>query len=236
MVVAELEAYFSRPFAPTRRIALGDLRLPSRDASDAAGVLLGGVAASVAAGLEDDDRHDLLRLLVDVEHGRRIPQPRLRHRFQKDRVGLKACTHRLVQDRGGFLHLDLDHDAGTSTQQSLAAVYAVRGLDTAQRGAVAATVRRGIAWRGDLGPELVGHLRMGTSGRRLGVAAGAADPLAWALGVLGLSSADGRPPRPEVQRAFRTALRGAHPDHGADEEAAADRIAELDAARRILLG
>lgn len=236
MVVAEVEAFFSRPVAPTRRIALGDLRLPEANEADAAGLLLGGIAASVAGELDEDVRKDLLRLLVDVEHGRRIPQPRLRHRFQQDRVGLKGCTHRLIEDRGGFLHLDLDHGGGTAAQQSLAAVYSVRALRPSVRHAAAATVRRGIGWRGELGPELIGYLRMGATARRLGAAAGASDPTTWALQVLDLSTADGRPPRPAVQRAFRTALLGAHPDHGASDDVAAERIAELNAARRILLG
>jgi hypothetical protein len=236
MVVAELEVFFSRPFAPTRRIALGDLRLPPDGAGEAAGMLLGGIAAACARDLDEDDRLDLQRLLVDVEHGRSIPQPRLRHRFQVDRIGLKGCHHRLVQDRGGFFHLDLEHHEGSPAQQSLLAVYAVRALDPDDRTRAAESVRRGIGWDGALGPDLLGYLRMGAPARRLGAAAGAADPLSWALGVLRLSTADGRPARPEVQRAFRNALRDAHPDHGADEQVAAERIAELDAARRILLG
>ena len=236
MVVAELEVFLSRPYAPTRRIALGDLRLPPDDPGEAAGILLGGVVASGASALDEDDRHDLLRLLADLEHSRRVPQPRLRHRFQVDRVGLQRGSHRLVQDRGGFFHLDLEHHKGSPAQRCLTAVYAVRSLARPARHKAAEGLRRGIHWEGDLGAELIGYLRMGAPARRLGAAAGAVDPLAWAMDVLQMSTADGRPPRPEVQRAFRTALRLAHPDHGADEDAAADRIAELDAARRILLG
>ena len=41
--------------------------------------------------------------------------------------------------------------------------------------------------------------------------------------------------RAVVQQAFRDALRDAHPDHGADHDSAAQRIAELTEARRILL-
>ncbi|MCZ7631139.1 MAG: hypothetical protein M5U19_19775 [Microthrixaceae bacterium] len=62
------------------------------------------------------------------------------------------------------------------------------------------------------------------------------DPVGWALDVLALATADGRPARREVQRAFRSALRDAHPDHGAPLDGAAARISELDTARRILLG
>ena len=60
-----------------------------------------------------------------------------------------------------------------------------------------------------------------------------ADPEAWALGVLGLAGP--RPARRDVQRRFRDLLRVAHPDHGGGESDAAERIAELTEARRILL-
>jgi hypothetical protein len=62
------------------------------------------------------------------------------------------------------------------------------------------------------------------------------DPVQWALGVLGL--ADGAaavPTRHHVQRQFRDLLRAAHPDHGGDTDDAAQRIADLTEARRILL-
>jgi hypothetical protein len=38
-----------------------------------------------------------------------------------------------------------------------------------------------------------------------------------------------------VQRRFRELLRAAHPDHGAAHDGAAQRIADLTEARRILL-
>ena len=65
--------------------------------------------------------------------------------------------------------------------------------------------------------------------------------MSWALGVLGLDSSAAqrrRPPRPQgdVQRRFREQLMAAHPDHGGDADGAAQRIAELTEARRILLG
>jgi hypothetical protein len=39
-----------------------------------------------------------------------------------------------------------------------------------------------------------------------------------------------------VQQAFREGLRLAHPDHGGETDEAAQRIARLTEARRILLG
>ena len=62
------------------------------------------------------------------------------------------------------------------------------------------------------------------------------DPIAWSLEVLGFAPADGRPSKSQVRSRFRECLRLAHPDHGGAEGAAAERIAELAEARRILLG
>lgn len=236
MIVAEMEAFYSRPVAPTRRIAVGELLLPEDGAEDAAAMLLGGVIAAFGRRLDEDDVVELQRLITDVDLGRRIPQPRLRHRFQSDRIGLKRSATMLVTDSAGFYELLLDHTNGTSAQHALAAVYSSRQLTPKVRRSVATAMRRGLEWVGEVGPELLGTLRPGASGRNLGPAATASDPVSWALGVLGLSALDGRPPRTEVRQAFRDALRLAHPDHGASEQAAAGRIAELDTARRILLG
>lgn len=236
MIVAEVEAYFSRAIAPTRRVAVGELRLPAEGGCDAAAMLLGGMVAGFGRRLDADDRIELERLLREVETGRRIPQPRLRHRFQNDRVGLQRCTHRLVQDRGGYFHLDLDQHRGTPAQHTLAAVYSARSLPRDERLVAMVAVRRGLHWRGELGPELLGFLRLGAPARRLGAAAGLADPVRWAVTVLGLSSVDGRPSHDDVRQAFRDGLRSVHPDHGASDDGAAERIAELDSARRILLG
>jgi len=43
------------------------------------------------------------------------------------------------------------------------------------------------------------------------------------------------PDREAIQRQFREMLRAAHPDHGGSSDGAADRIADLTEARRILL-
>ncbi|MGI9576798.1 MAG: hypothetical protein ACR2OH_01205 [Microthrixaceae bacterium] len=236
MIVAEMEAFYSRPVAPTRRVAVGELLLPDDGAEDAAAMLLGGVIAAFGRRLDEDDIAELTRLVTDVALGRRIPQPRLRHRFQADRIGLKRSATMLVEDADGFYELVLDHTNGTSAQHALAAVYSMAQLGHANRKPVATAMRRGLEWVGEVGPELLGTLRPGASGRHLGPAASASDPVSWALGVLGLSALDGRPPRTEVRQAFRDALRSAHPDHGASERFAATRIAELDTARRILLG
>jgi hypothetical protein len=57
----------------------------------------------------------------------------------------------------------------------------------------------------------------------------------WALGVFGFADADDGSDRRVVQQRFRDLLRAAHPDHGGESDEAAQRIAELAEARRILL-
>ena len=107
-------------------------------------------------------------------------------------------------------------------------------------------VRKGFRWQGMIGPSLLGHLSGRTSALS-GAAIG--DPVGWALGVLDLRGSGATamatavvptqavlPSRKDVQRAFRDRLRDAHPDHGANDDGAAQRIAELTEARRILLG
>lgn len=240
MVVAEFEAFFSRPVAPTRRIAIGRLELPqpvgTRAATSAAAMLLGGVVATFAVHLDTDDAAELHRLIDDVEHGRRIPQPRMRHRLQTDRVGLKRSTNRLLRNSAGSFELRLDHTNGTCCQHTLAAIYSAASLEGPRRSTIAGAMRVGLEWAGAPTGELFSVLRGGhpRDDRCLGLLGG--DPVGWALEVLDLTPVDGRPGRREVQRAFRSALRSAHPDHGAPLAGAANRIAELDAARRILLG
>ena len=64
-----------------------------------------------------------------------------------------------------------------------------------------------------------------------------ADPIVWALEVLGLTgaSANGVPEPRQIRRTFRRLLRTAHPDHGGVAEDAGQRIEMLTAARNILL-
>ena len=69
------------------------------------------------------------------------------------------------------------------------------------------------------------------------------NPTAWALDLLGFTKAEvtalapgAAPPAKDVLRRYREMLRDAHPDHGAEADGAAQRIAELTEARRILTG
>lgn len=254
VILADLEAFHSRPIAPTRRIALGDLDLPCDPAPGFGGILLGGIVARFFPDLDEDTSLDVTRLIGDVEHGRRIAQPRARHRLQEDRVGLRPCHHRLI-GQGESLVLDLDATRGTPAQHVLCAVYAVATLPAPVRPVVISTVRKAMRWHGAIGPSLIAHL----AGRNADLSVSAAsDPVGWALRVLDLVTVDvttarggtrgatanlsvrstgsAMPSRKDVQQAFREQLRAAHPDHGADDDGAAQRIAELSEARRILLG
>ena len=168
---------------------------------------------------------DLVRLTHQLEQGMRIPQPRLRHRFQADRIGLNRHRHRLV-GTGEELVFDLDRTG------LLTAVYAAGRLEAAARPATFEAIRQAMRWRGPVDGRLIEHLssRRGTIGwSKLG----GIDPITWALATLQLTADEAE--RREVQRRFRDLLREAHPDHGAEHEGAAQRIEELTEARRILL-
>ena len=230
MLLAELEMFHSRPIAPTRRVALGVTVLPTSPPPGFGGLLLGGVVAAFVTEVDPDLHHDLVRLTHQLEQGMRIPQPRLRHRFQADRIGLNRHRHRLVGN-GEELVFDLDRH-GSPAPQVLAAVYAAGRLQPSARPATFEAIRQAMRWRGSIDGRLIEYLsnRRGTGGwSRLG----GIDPVTWALTTLRLDDSDVE--RREVQRRFREMLREAHPDHGAEHEGAAQRINELTEARRILL-
>ncbi|MBS1837113.1 MAG: hypothetical protein JST64_05390, partial [Actinobacteria bacterium] len=217
------------------------LELPCEPAPGFGGILLGAILARFHRDLDEDTVGDVAQLLSDVERGRRIAQPRARHRLQEDRVGLRPCRHRLL-GVGDALVFDLDDARGTSAQHVLDAVYAIGSIPDGSRRTVVAAMRRGLRWHGEIDASLAAHLAGG--GDAMPTSA-SADPVAWAMRVLCLID-DRRtsqvavstvlPSRQLVQQAFRARLRAAHPDHGADDDGAAQRIAELAEARRILLG
>jgi hypothetical protein len=234
VILAELEVFHSRPIAPTRRVALGRLNLPAMPAPGFGGLLLGGIVAGNIDELDPELFDDLHRLTLQLQEGMRVPQPRLRHRFQQDRIGLTRSVHRLIGS-GEDLSFELA-DKGAAAQHILAAVYAAGQLPLAARGRVMDTIRKGMRWAGPLDHLFVAHLS-GLDRSRDWSTAAFRDPVQWALGVLGLGDRNGasNPDRIAVQRQFRDLLRVAHPDHGGDTDDAAQRIADLTEARRILL-
>ena len=210
---------------------MGRAELPVDPAPGFGGILLGGIVAAHMGALDPELTGELSRLLDDLEAGRRIPQPRLRHRFQADRIGLARSRHRLL-GQGDALAFAFD-DHGAAASQILGACYAARQVEVGHRSAVIDCLRRGVRWRGPVGPALIAHLT-GAAGAASWSVGAFADPAQWALEILGF--ADGTSPgRRDVLRRFRDLLREAHPDHGGDRGAAAARIAELTEARRILL-
>lgn len=231
MLLAELEVRHSRAVAPTRRVALGPLWLPTEPAPGFGGILLGGIVAAHLPGIEPDLRTEYVKLLGDLEAGRAVAQPRLRHRFQTDVVGLERSHHSLVGD--GERPRYQIHRNDRPVAHLLAAAYAAGKLHSSARPSVFAAMRKAARWEGGIDDALVTHLR---------------DPAAvppsswrqfptderWALQVLGFGP-DSSPERTIVQARFRVLIRAAHPDHGADVEGAGQRILELTEARRILL-
>lgn len=236
MTLAELEIHHSRPFAPTRRIALGVARLPVDPAPGPGGVLLGAIVALHRDDLDEDGFESFLRLTMQLQEGQRVVQPRLRHRFQEDRHGLTRSRVRL-QREGDGLTVDLDQH-GTGLQLMLGAVYAAGELPPTARRTVMDAIRKGMRWGGDADRSLYAHLSGLGSGRTWSADV-YEDPVRWAMQTLGISVAAGGavdlPERKAIQRRFRALLRDAHPDHGADTDGAAQRIDDLTEARRILL-
>jgi hypothetical protein len=233
VILAELEVFHSRPIAPTRRVAVGRRHLPLHPAPGFGGILLGGIAAAHVGALDPDLLPDLHLLLDQVEYGRRVPQPRLRYRFQTDRIGLTRSRLRLLGD-GETMRFDFDEKAAPA-QYLLGAVYAAAPLPFSDRRAVLNALRKGLRWSGPVGTRLIGHLA-GTSGPGAWSPEAFEDPVRWALSVLGFAEGPGGAlDRRRIQRRFREQARSAHPDHGGESVGAAERLADLAEARRILL-
>src|SRR3954454_9511528 len=230
MLLAELEIRHSRAIAPTRRIALGDLWLPADPSPGFGGILLAGIVGA-AVGLLDDDLRDELDILIDdLERGRSIAQPRLRHRFQVDTVGLDRSRHRLV---GGGEDLELEYDGhGAPMPQVLGAVYPAAKLSYKARPSVFRLLRRATRWEG-FGDD--GHLiSFLTSDEATRAWRRNVYDERWALELLGFRG-HAEPGRSEVIKRFRELVRRAHPDHGGAIAEAAQRITDLTEAKRILL-
>jgi hypothetical protein len=206
---------------------LGELYLPADPPPGFGGLLLAGIIGALSVHLEDELRDGIDRLIDDLECGRTIAQPRLRHRFQNDTVGLDRSRHKLVGS-GEVMSLELDHHSA-ALPQILAAVYAAGKLSPRSRPAVFRLLRRATRWQGEADERLIAYL----TGENPRVAGGEVDE-GWALAVLGFSPGT-EPARSAIQRQFRQRVRDAHPDHGGAVDAAGERILDLIEAKRILL-
>jgi hypothetical protein len=230
MLLAEFEVFHNRPFSPTRRIALGRRNLPLDPPPGYGPVLLGAIVAAAAEELDGEDRDAVRRLMGHIEQGHRLPQPQVRHRLQTDTHGL-ARTWAGLRGAGDRADLDVD-GVGSPIQLTLASVYAAAQLGAQVRPRVLDVLRRGLAWRGPIDAATFRHLTGDTDLKWAATAF--ADPRLWALDVLGLD--DDAAGEKEVRKRYRQLLRESHPDHGAASAEAADRIADLTEARKILLG
>ncbi len=162
-----------------------------------------------------------------LELGRRISQPRLRHRFQTDVVGLDRSRHRLLSV-GRAVELELD-DHAHDLPQVLGAVYAAASLPIRGRPSAFRLIWRALRWEGGNDAALIAYL----NGDTVGVARRHRS-FDWALDVLGFAPG-AVPPPPEILGRFRTLVRGVHPDHGAPVDDAGRLVSDLAEAKRILL-
>lgn len=229
MLLAELEVWHSRPVTPTRRVSLGNLILPVDPVPGFGGLLLGAVVAAHLDDVDEDLHADVHRLLAQVDHGERVVQPRLRHRFQVDRHGLGVSRHRLEGD-GESVRFSFDSN-GSGLVQVLGAIYAVERLDADARHSLVPVIKKAMRWKGPIGPSFVAHLA-GTSALSL---TAMADPRAWALELFGFPLGTAKVTKKQVMAAYRDQLRLVHPDHGGDEVEASKAIVDLSEARKILL-
>lgn len=229
MLLAEMEIFHSRPIAPTRRLSIGHLYLPVDPAPGFGGLLLGAVVSVYSREVDEDLIPDIQRLLVEVENGTRVVQPRLRHRFQVDRHGLSYSSHRLMQ-KGDSVEFELQSH-GTPLQQVLGAIYSLERFEQSARKEMVALLRRAMMWRGPIGASFISYL----AGSRASSVSALADPRAWALEILGFPVGTIKPAKKEIMVRYRECLRKAHPDHGGNENDASQAIVNITEARRVLL-
>lgn len=228
MLLAELEIHHSRPVQPTRRIALGHMVLPVDPAPGFGGLLLGAIIAQHLDGVDDDYVPDVHRLIDEVSSGKRIVQPRLRHRFQLDRHGLSHSSHRLIGD-GEDISFDFA-TTGTDLAQVLGAIYATERLALDHRRLITPVLQKAARWRGPIGASMIAYL----AGSQSTTLEALADPRGWAMQLMGFELGGAKPSKREVTKAFRTRMRDVHPDHGGAEIDAAKAMSDLAEARRIL--
>jgi hypothetical protein len=231
MLLAEIEIRHSRPVAPTRRVALGATVLPTDPPPGWGSVLLGGMVAANMGELDPEFVPGLHDLVEDLEAGKSITQPRLRHRFQRDTVGLDRTRHSLIGE-GENVWFDLEPGALPEINV-LGAVYAAAAFPPAARTAAFQVIKKAICWETTLDAAFVAHLLGDTAAFSKWRAL--PQERRWALRLLGFGPNDA-PDRDDIQTRFREAVFNAHPDRGGDSDDAGQRMVELTQARRLLIG
>jgi hypothetical protein len=207
---------------------LGNLVLPTDPPPGFGGLLLGAVIARHIPGVERELHADIRRLILEIERGQRVVQPRLRHRFQVDRHGLARSLHQM-HGAGDDIEFEFG-TKGSDIAMVLGAVYATERLDSSHRRLITPVLTRATTWRGSVGPALVAYLAGSTSTALSALA----DPRRWAMELLGFGLDGPTPSKREVSRQYRLRMRDVHPDHGGAAPDASKAILELNEARRIL--
>jgi hypothetical protein len=228
-LLAEVEIFHSRTQSPTRRLSLGNLVLPVDPAPGLGGLLLGGIVAAHLHEVEEELAPDVHRLVLQVDRGDRVVQPRLMHRYQIDRQGLSRSRHRLVGN-GEQLSYEFESN-GSALQQVLGAIYSLERLDVLVRHALTPVLHKAMRWRGPIDTSFLSYL----AGSATSSITAMTDPRAWALELLGFPAGTVSPSKRDVQRRYRESLRDVHPDHGGSVNDAGQRIEQLGEARRVLL-
>lgn len=193
------------------------------------------VLGANAGDLEAGEAEDLARLLATLRV-RRHPPRALRHRIQNDRHGLDMSLHRLLATEDGW-RLDLDVH-GPPVPQVVGALVALDRLEPNRRGPAleAAAEVCELASTGQFAGAATLHEAVAAT-LFDGAAVVVTDSrLVWALETLELPPDSDGLGADTVQRAYRRGVRAAHPDHGADDHGAADRLMALRRARDLLLG
>ncbi len=214
--------------------------------------MLGAVVAEHVPGLDEEQLDALDRLVEVARRELTVPRIALRYRLQRDTHGLDLSRHRIVSPDVArasvrpILELDLH---GPAAPQVIGALMAASQLPLSGRTVAFRFVDAAIRRPGTL-PEGLEVRRMyeGLPGLRPPAPGTTTDvgsgregwqgipsERRWAMEVLGLHPGLAIE-RDDVQRRFRRLVRLAHPDHGAGDTGAAERIAELTEARELLLG
>jgi len=247
MVLAELLVRHTRRHMPTRRVAIGEAYLPTSGPAYGA-VLLGAIVAESLPELDAEQADLLPRLVDDARDGLSVPSIALRYRLQTDTHGLAGSRHRILSEHDRLV-LELDRH-GRPDPQVIGAVMAAASLPPSARSVAFRAIKDALRRPGELPEGMeVRRLLMGMPGappppvgvRGTGVSSafegyawtGIPADQRWAMEVLGLG-ADSSLDRSDVQSRFRRLVRLAHPDHGAQDLGAAERVAELSEARTVL--
>ena len=206
-----IEFFHSKPFSPTRRLCLGEVRL----STDAGCLLVSRIAARFGDTVDQATAEEIRDLWAVLCRQSRADQPRGRYRLQTDRVGLARARDSLVSVEGRPRLVVADRDVAPVTHL-LAALYASAGRRRLLDGFL----------DGFENPEPCNGFSTSLDYRW-------PDTRTEALELFGLGGNGA--PAPEVRRRYRELLRKVHPDNGGDPEVAAPRISDLQRALLVIL-